>query len=161
MIARPEPLTRAAFQPFGEVLETAGRESAAINQGYAQKFADLARVETPAGRQAQLSVYRSQPVSLPFLLQELECHPLASQAFFPLHSRPFPVVVAPAGEPPRPTAVRVFMTNGRQGVNLHPGVWHHWQLSLDRESDYLVIDCEGAGANLRQHRLEGELWLAA
>ena len=78
----------------------------------------------------------------------MECHPLASQAFIPLHPRPFPVVVAVPGAPPGATGIRLFLTNGKQGVNLFPGTWHHYQLSLDEVSEYVVIDRKENGGNL-------------
>jgi ureidoglycolate lyase len=53
----------------------------------------------------------------------------------------------------------VFLSNGRQGVNLHPGVWHHYQLSLGQDSDYLVIDRAGEGDNYLEQRFEEEVWL--
>jgi len=53
----------------------------------------------------------------------------------------------------------VFLSNGRQGVNLNAGVWHHYQLSLGQQSDYLVIDRGGEGDNYREHYFDEEVWL--
>ena len=53
--------------------------------------------------------------------------------------------------------IRVFLTNGRQGVNLHPGVWHHYQLSLELESEYIVIDRAGPGKNCDEQQLGEEV----
>lgn len=156
---RPEKLTRAAFSPFGDVLETEGIDPDLINFGHTQKFARLAEVTTLDNGRAELSIYRSSTVVLPFRIRLMECHPLGSQAFYPLHQRPFPVVVAKAAAPPGPEDLRVFLTNGRQGVNLHAGVWHHYQLSLGQDSDYLVIDRGGEGDNYREHHFEEEVWL--
>ena len=89
----------------------------------------------------------------------MERHPLGSQAFYPLHERPFPVVVAPPDTTPDPEDIRIFMTNGRQGVNFHPGVWHHYQLTLEQDSDYIVIDRGGAGENYQEHCLDEEVLL--
>jgi ureidoglycolate lyase len=36
--------------------------------------------------------------------------------------------------------VRVFLSNGRQGINLRPGTWHHALLCLGEPSDFLVLD---------------------
>ncbi len=156
---RAEPLTRAAFAPFGEVLETAGLEPRLINFGNTQKFAPLAEIAVADNRRPQVSIYRSQAVQLPFRIRLVECHPLGSQAFYPLHPRPFPLVVAKPGEPPGPAELRVFLSNGRQGVNLNTGVWHHYQLSLGQQSDYLVIDRGGEGDNYREHYFDAEVWL--
>ncbi len=159
MILRPEPLSALAFGAFGQVLEIAGQVAEKINQGNTLKFADLAEFSFGPDGSPRLSVYRSRPAPTPISICMLERHPLGSQAFIPLHTRPFPVVVAPPGAPPGPDQIRAFMTNGRQGINLHPGVWHHYQLSLDRESDYLVIDRAGPGTNLDEHALEDEILL--
>ena len=53
----------------------------------------------------------------------------------------------------------MFTTNGRQGVNLHAGVWHHYQLSLDEDSDYIVVDRAGSGDNYLEHRLQDKVIL--
>lgn len=159
MIIRPEPLTREAFLPFGDVLETDGINPELINFGNTQKFGDLAKIAIGDGGQGQLSIYRSRAIGLPFKIQLMERHPLGSQAFYPLHDRPFPVVVALADVVPGGKDIRVFLTNGRQGVNLHPGVWHHYQLTLGQESDYLVFDRGGGGENYQEHRLTEEVLL--
>jgi len=135
MIIRPEPLTREAFKPFGDVLETAGIKPELINQTRTQKFADLANITLANEGRAQISIYRSKAIELPFHILMMERHPFGSQAFFPLHDRPFPVVVVSPDSIPGPDTIRVFLSNGRQGVNIHPGVWHHYQLTLDKTSD--------------------------
>jgi len=154
MIIRPEPLTKDAFLPFGDVLETEGVSPELINSGSTQNYARLAELTLAEGGMGQISIYRSKPVELPFRIRMMECHPLGSQAFYPLHDRPFPVVVAAAGCIPGPDTIRVFLSNGRQGVNLYAGCWHHYQLSLGQVSDYLVVDRGGAGQNCREHLLQ-------
>ena len=158
MIIRPEPLTKDLFLPFGDVLETDDFEPSLINFGNTLKFGKLAEV-THDGGFAQISIYRSSAIVLPFRVQLMECHPLGSQAFYPLHHRPFPIVVARAVEAPGAADLRVFLSNGRQGVNLHAGTWHHYQLTLGQDSDYLVIDRGGEGDNYREHRLREEVWM--
>jgi ureidoglycolate lyase len=159
MVIRPEALDAAAFSAFGQVLEVDEWPAEVINEGNTLKFADLANFNFGPDGAPRLSLYRSKAAIQPVPIRKLERHPLGSQAFIPLHARPFPVVVAPPGDPPGPGSIRAFMTNGRQGVNLNPGVWHHYQISLGRESDYLVIDRAGPGPNLEEHHLDGELLL--
>jgi ureidoglycolate lyase len=155
---RLEALTAAAFEPFGEVIGTEGRVAEEINDGRTRKFADLARVDvTAAGGRTVVHLYRSQPVEAPLRIERMERHPLGSQAFVPLHPRPFVVIVAPAGDTPRRDAVRAFLTDGAQGVNLARGVWHHSQVTLGEPSDYLVIDRAGPGANFEERRIEPPL----
>lgn len=156
---RPQPLTKEAFSPFGDVLETEGINPQLINFGNTHKYGNLAEVSINDDGFPQISIYRSRVIEPPFRIRLLERHPLGSQAFYPLHDRPFPVVVAAAGESPDPGAIRVFLTNGHQGVNLHAGVWHHYQLTLGEDSDYLVVDRGGKGDNYQEHRFSEEVWL--
>jgi ureidoglycolate lyase len=158
----PEPLTAQAFAEFGEVLNLAGSDGEPINYGNTEKFADLLQIDTAeeSGRTA-MHLYRSQPSTLPLEIEIMERHPMGSQAFIPLHDRPFPVIVAAAGaEQLDASTVRVFLSNGRQGVNLRRGTWHHYQVSLGQVSYYLVIDRMGPGANFEEQRLEPPLLIA-
>jgi ureidoglycolate lyase len=143
----PEPLTADAFAPFGEVIEASGRaEHLAINYGATTRFNDLADVEVGADGRAIVSIFRSRPLD-PVILKVFERHPLGSQAFMPLQGRPYLVAVAPRGDFD-PAAVRVFRAAPGQGVNYARGVWHHYLLALEAESDFLVVDREGPGENL-------------
>jgi ureidoglycolate lyase len=89
------PLTREAFAPFGDVLETEGAPSFPINAGKCVRYHDLAKVET-TGKKARpmISLLRGEPYPLPLELNMVERHPLGSQAFIPLSEHPFLVVVA-------------------------------------------------------------------
>ena len=144
-----EPLTEAAFAPFGQVIECTEGHSFAINAGTSQRFSDLARLETdPAGRLA-LSIFRAEKRPSPFTLTTLERHPLGSQAFMPLREQPFLIAVAAdAPDESRPAAaqLRIFRSNGRQGINFAKGVWHHPLIALS-DGDFLVVDRLGPGAN--------------
>ena len=143
-----QPLTATAFAPFGAVLETTGHGATSINHGLTDKYAQLARLAVDEGAQLQAAIYRSRPVALPYPLLELERHPLACQLFMPLDGRPFPIVVAASTAAPRPGELHAFMSDGRQGVCLHPGTWHHHQLSLGAACDYLVIERIGEAGNI-------------
>lgn len=153
---RVEPLTREAFQPYGEVIEVASaREVRGINYGNTQRFHDLAGVEVGEGK-GLLSIFRSTPLPRPIGLKVMEVHPLGSQAFMPLSGRPYLVVVAGQGE----FAVenlRVFLAGPQQGVNYHKGCWHHYSLALDEVSDFLVIDRDGPGDNCQEVFLDEEI----
>ena len=153
-----EPLTAEAFAPFGEVIQRQGVTPQSINDGRTQKFADLARIDTAEGDgETTVHLYRSQAVTLPFLVERMERHPLGSQAFMPLHQQPFPVIVAPAGNEPDIRTIRGFITNGEQGINYHRGVWHHFQISLNEICDYLVIDRAGPEHNCEEWVLDHQL----
>lgn len=158
----PQPLTREAFAPFGDVIETEGSRHYSINDGSTERFHDLARIDVTAeaGRPL-INIFRAQPLEMPLRIAMMERHPLSSQAFVPLSAAPFLVLVAPPGETVGPEDLVAFITNGRQGVNYHRGVWHHPVLALQPDSDFLVVDRGGEGANCDEVSFEGaEIWLA-
>jgi ureidoglycolate lyase len=59
-----------------------------------------------------------------------------------------------------PAQVRVFRAAAHQGVNYAKGVWHHFLLPLEAESDFLVIDRAGLGENLDEIELEPADWIS-
>ncbi len=148
MITLPvEALTAVAFAPFGDVIEARDETAFSVNDGQAQRFHDLARVEVGAEGQTLVSIFRSAPCAFPLALHKVERHPLGSQAFIPLGVHPFLIVVAATAATDVPTRPRAFLSNGRQGVNYRPGLWHHALVALDVSTDFLVIDRGGPGAN--------------
>ncbi|WP_063533245.1 ureidoglycolate lyase [Burkholderia sp. MSMB1589WGS] len=154
-----EPLTRAAFAPFGDVIETAGAKQIPINLGTTMRFHDLAKIDVvDEGGRPLVNLFRGQPRALPFEVTMLERHPLGSQAFIPLTDRPYIVVVAPAGDLD-PSKIRAFVTSGWQGVNYAKGVWHHPLIALGDVSDFIVVDRGGDGGNLNEQDLPESLWL--
>ncbi|ATE60197.1 ureidoglycolate lyase [Thauera sinica] len=149
------PLARETFAPYGEVIEASDDASHfTINAGNTERYHDLARIKPGPDGRVIVSIFRGQPRALPFTVQMMERHPLASQAFIPLSGRPYLVVVAPAGAPPRAEALRVFLARGDQGVNYATGVWHHPLLALDGVCDFLVVDRSGPGHNCDEILLE-------
>jgi len=153
-----KPLTAEAFEPFGDVIQMQGVVPEHINNGQTQKYADQALIDSSKGDgHSTVHLYRSQPATLPLLIKQLERHPLGSQAFMPLHQHPFPVIVAPPGDKPDIRAIRGFISNGEQGINLRRGIWHHYQVSLGGVCDYLVIDRGGPGDNFEEWVLERPL----
>jgi ureidoglycolate lyase len=154
-----QPLTRKAFVPYGDVIETDDRDSFFINNGMAERFHALARIEA-TGADAIISLVKSSQYDMPRKLDHVEHHPLGSQAFVPLDETPFIVVVARAGESPRAEDFQAFVTNGRQGINYHPGTWHHVLLTPYAAMTFLCIDRAGSGNNCIDHFFnEDQQWL--
>jgi ureidoglycolate lyase len=145
----PEPLTAKAFEPFGSVIEISDDAvKIDINQGHAVRYDRLADVDvSDGGGTAAISLFRARPLA-ELVLKSFERHPLGSQTFVPLSGRPYLVAVAPAGEFD-PAGVRLFQTQGNQGVHYRKGVWHHFLLVLG-ESDFLVVDRAGPGDNCEE-----------
>ncbi|CAG9245787.1 Ureidoglycolate lyase [Paraburkholderia unamae] len=146
-ILHMEPLTRAAFAPFGDVIELEGARHFPINGGTTERFHDLAAIDVDeAGGRPIVNVFRAQPRAWPVEIAMMERHPLGSQAFVPLGDVGYAVVVAPAGAFD-PAHLRAFWAGRGQGVNYAKGVWHHPLLAFDRVSDFVVIDRGGAQPN--------------
>jgi len=155
---RASPLSSDAFAPFGDVIETEGRESRWINDNTCRRFDELARIDVAEdGGWPVLSVFEANPRSLPLKIRTLERHPLSSQAFFPLSSRPFLVVVAENGPSPSAGLLRAFVSSGNQGVNYRRNTWHHPLIALGEMSRFLVIDCGGPRENCEELALDAEV----
>jgi ureidoglycolate lyase len=152
-LLRPEPLTRPAFMPFGDVIEMAGSSPITINQGFAQRFNDLAHVDVAMeGGSTNVSLFLGTPRPLPIEIKLMERHPLGSQMFVPLQDRPWLVLVAE--DVHDFASYRALTATGRQGVNYARNVWHHPLLVFDADSRFLIVDRKGPGNNLE------EVWLA-
>ena len=149
----PQPLTRAAFRPFGDVIEMEGSAHIIINQGFAQRFNDLAQVDVAMeGGSSNVSLFLGQPRPRPIEIKLMERHPLGSQAFIPLQDKPWLVLVAE--DVNDFASYRAFAASGQQGVNYARNVWHHPLLVFDADSRFLIVDRKGPGNNLE------EVWLA-
>lgn len=137
----PQPLTAAAFAPYGTVLQVPSDASGRpINGGTSQRFdlVDDLRLGAEGGR-PMLAIFRAQARRFPHTVDEMERHALGSQSFVPLGERRFVIVVAPAGGAPAAEALAAFITDGLQGVTLAPGTWHHALLAVDA-GDFVVVE---------------------
>jgi ureidoglycolate lyase len=144
-----EPLTKAAFARYGEVIEREGAERRLINEGTTDRFHALARAETGAG-QAIVSIFHGRRRPFPLVIAMMERHPLGSQAFVPLEPWDWLVVVSDALGAPDAAGLRCFRARGDQGVNYRAGAWHHPLLVLRPTQDFLVVDRDGPGQNLEE-----------
>jgi ureidoglycolate lyase len=149
-----EPLTASAFSSFGQVIELAVANHYPINAGMTERYHDLARVEL-GGVHARplISIFRGQPYTLPLSLTLVERHPLGSQAFYPLGTASWLVIVA-EDDSGTPTRLRAFRPSLGQGVNIAMNTWHGVLTPLEVESDFIVVDRGGDGNNLEEHVFE-------
>ncbi|MDM9645065.1 ureidoglycolate lyase [Rhizobium sp. S163] len=146
-----QPLTKAAFAPFGEVIEADPATMRYINNGTTERFHALASADVVGdGARVIINLFRGLPRDFPYEVGMMERHPFGSQSFSPISGRPFLVVVSgdEGGKPGRP---QVFLARGDQGVNYGRNVWHHPLMSLGAVSDFLVVDRDGPGNNLEEY----------
>lgn len=152
-----EPLTQKAFSPFGDILEAKGKPDMVINQGYCDRYHDLARLDflDKAGEvgRAGISLFKAQPRTLPYSLELVERHPLGSQAFIPMSMDPFLIIVA-TDQDGRPARPRAFESKAGQGINFHRNIWHGVLTPLHAPGLFAVIDRIGAANNLQEYRFD-------
>jgi ureidoglycolate lyase len=145
------PLTRSDFADFGDVVETTGAAHYPINEGMAERFHDLARIDVGgSGGRVLINVFIGQMRPRPIAIRMVERHPLGTQCFMPLREQNYLVVVAKGEAAPEPESLTAFLARGTQGVNYHRNVWHHPLLVLEADSPFLVIDRGGEGSNLEE-----------
>jgi len=159
---KPEVLTRERFAPYGNVIETSRESSEAMNDARFERFDDLCRIDLINDGQVAVSIARCRtPTSLPLRLDRVERHPLGSQAFIPLTRCKMVIVVAPPEASVDASALRAFVTNGKQGINYHRGTWHMPLIAFEAGQEYLVIDRGGIEPNCDIHTLDDAILLEA
>ncbi len=151
-ILTAQPLSAAAFAPYGDVIEVAGDPDKIINQGMCGRHHDLARLDFADGR-AGISLFDAKARSFPLVVDMVERHPLGSQAFIPVSQTPFLVIVA-EDEDGKPVRLKAFVTRPGQSINLHRGVWHGVLAPIDAPGQYAVVDRIGDGDNLDEFWFE-------
>lgn len=155
------PLTRDTFRPYGDVIQVAESRHHTINQGWAERYADMAELDLLEGDgRPNVGIVRAEPRPVPLKVKLMERHPKSSQLFIPLAPRPFLILVAPPSNELRPEKVIGFKTMAGQGVNYRRGVWHHPLIALDQSTDFLVVDRHAKDENCDEVSLEhADLWV--
>lgn len=145
-----EPLTSAAFAPFGSVVSAGVSAGSSANQGTAVRFDRCAAVtSTRPAATANLAVFRSTAKALPFSVKLLEQHPCSTQAFLPMICTRFLVVVAPTAADGGPdlAGLRSFLCGPGQGISYAVGVWHHPIIAIDGDADFVMLAWEDGTAD--------------
>ena len=144
-----EPMIKAEFSEYGDVIDAEGDPDKIINQGLCGRFHNRAKLDFRDG-EAGVSLFQSKPRSLPLLLDMMERHPDGSQAFIPMSMDSFLVIVAHDFED-SPHAPRAFQTEPGQAINFHRNIWHGVLTPLVAPGLFAVVDRIGAGANLEEY----------
>ncbi|GGB05778.1 ureidoglycolate lyase [Allosediminivita pacifica] len=147
-----QPLTAAAFAPYGDLLDTEGTPDKLINQGLCGRYHDRATLDFGEDGRAGISLFSAEPRALPYSLEMVERHPEGSQAFIPMHRNPWLVIVAGPGDTPGP--IEAFEVAPGQAINLHRGTWHGVLTPLHAPGLFAVIDRIGDTPNLQEHWLD-------
>ena len=130
-----EPIKKAAFEPYGQVLSDPGQDNRSDYVGQISNGRP--------GLDVNLAVVRAlPPKALPIEVIKMERHPLSSQAFLPLDCERYLVITAhPLGMdgPPNPATLRAFIVPGSVGINYNAGTWHFPLTSLDRPATFALL----------------------
>lgn len=154
-VLKPQPLTREAFGPFGDVIDTDGASHYPINRGTIERFHDLASVDAGDGGRVLVSIVEcTRATAFPLPVTVLERHPLGSQAFIPLDGSVMYVVVAPPGDEVGAGDLQAFVSNGRQGVNYRRGTWHMPLVAFEPGLRFVVVDRGGPGENCEERGID-------
>jgi len=157
---KPEPLGKAEFAPFGDVIETSNEPDTAMNESRFERFGNLCIADTAGNGRVAVSIVRCRVATeLPWSIGMVERHPLGSQAFVPLSRSRMIIVVGPGGARVDPEDLRAFVTNGRQGINYHRGTWHMPLIAFETGQEFLVIDRAGAETNCDFHTFDEPVML--
>ena len=147
-----EKLTKAAFAPFGDVIEIEGAAPISINQGFADRFNTAANIDVNSeGGAVNVSIFTAIPRPKPIAIKLMERHPLGTQLFYPLQNVDWLVLVCE--NPLVESSYRLFQASGTQGINYARNVWHH-PLIVHTNSRFIIVDRKGPGNNLEEALLQ-------
>ena len=156
MIIKPINITKENFLEFGDLISSKNVNPIDINDGYAKRFNDLAKINTEKNQgKTCISIFSSLKRSFPMKIDMMEKHPLGSQAFIPMKETTFLCLVAPEGEKPDLNKIESFIIPPGIGINYKPGTWH-FPLIATEDMNFLVVDRKGSGNNLVIENLEKE-----
>lgn len=130
----PQPLTREAFSPFGDVIDM---PAAAGRVYYNDALGNLRRHATGSVSVA----LKAETPDRPLRSETMERHEFSSQTFIPVDVGRWLIVVAPhaAKGGPDMALARAFIVDGARGVTYKANTWHHGLTTLDRPGSFAVF----------------------
>ena len=155
-IIKPIPMTKENFSKFGDMIGTENIKPIEINNGYANRFDDIAKIDTANNNgETTISIFSALKRSFPMKIDMMEKHPLGTQAFIPMKETTFLTLVAPEGKKIEMNKIESFVVPKGKGVNYKTGIWHFPLISTE-DMDFLVVDRKGPGENLIVENLDQE-----
>lgn len=146
-IIHPLSLSQANFAPFGQVISFAHLDHYPINQGTTERYHAISEIDVgDDGSKAIISLFRGQPFAIPFTLRLMERHPLGTQTFIPTNNQSNDQYLIVVSKPNLESEADIvnnlcaFIASNGTGITYNKGVWHHPLISLNKESDFIVID---------------------
>lgn len=130
----PQPLTKQAFTPFGELFD--------IPQAPGRAYHDEWLGDRRAGAKPSLSLsLKPETPDRPVRVEMLERHEFSSQSFVPLDVGRWLIVVAPHAPRGGPdlSQVRAFIADGQHGITYKSNTWHHGLTTLDRPGRFAIF----------------------
>jgi ureidoglycolate lyase len=142
-----QPITAAAFGPYGWLLDAEGHVGRSVNDGTSLRVDGLSGLDlNAAGGTPCLAVFRARARDPRGPWRTLERHRLGTQTFVPLAGARCVVLVALGDAAPVVATLAAFVVSGRQGVTLRPGTWHHGLIALD-DGDFVVLERQAAAVD--------------
>ena len=155
-VIKPTIITRDNFAQYGDLISSNDVEAIDINNGYAKRFDNLAKISTSKNDgKTIISIFSALKRNFPMEIDMMEKHPLGSQAFMPMKETTFLCFVAPLGDFPDVNKMQSFIVPPKTGINYKPGTWHFPLISTENTS-FLVVDRKGSGENLVIHKFNKE-----
>ena len=152
----PKAINKENFSKYGDLITTKDIEPLFINDGYAKRFDNIAKLDTSSENgETTISIFSALKRTFPMKVHMMECHPLGSQAFIPMKETTFLCFVAPNGGKPDLEKIESFIIPPGLGINYKPGTWHFPLISTE-DMNFLVVDRKGTGENLKIQKLETE-----
>ncbi len=156
IIIKPKKINGKNFKKFGDLISTRKKKPIKINNGYANRYDNLCKINTTTKNgNTIVSIFSAKKRKFPMNIKMMEKHPLGSQAFIPMKESTFLVFVAPRGEKPNVKKIESFIVPKQTGVNYKPGIWH-FPLISKKKMNFLVVDRKGKGNNLVIHNFKKE-----
>ena len=150
----PKTITKENFSKFGDMITTKNIKPLYINNGYAKRYDDIAKINTSKDNgETTISIFSALKRTFPMKIDMMEKHPLGSQAFIPMKETTFIAFVAPNGDKPDLNKIEAFIIPPGIGINYNPGTWHFPLISTE-DMNFLVVDRKGSGDNLVIENLE-------
>ncbi|MBS7803438.1 ureidoglycolate lyase [Rhizobiales bacterium TNE-4] len=133
-----QPISASAFARYGTLID-AGIDVPRLNFAVpVENVRETAR--------ANLCIVRPPVITLPFTVDTMERHAFSTQAFFPLDSTNYLLVVAEGDDRPDLATAAAFLVPGTQAISYRRGVWHIGMAVLDAPCGMAMLVHEDGSA---------------